>query len=1019
MDEKNGGRDIKRSWIVACLIGNIMLSCVLLRGQVVPSLRHEVLRTWTTEQGLPQNFVSAIAQTPDRFLWIGTYGGLARFDGVRFRTFEHEAPAPLQGRITKLAVDRSGALWIGTADGLFRYQGNSFQAVPLEGDGRSTQIDDLQASESSDSLLVRRGSTIFLTEGAHQPRVLHLSGLQQVRTVLEDEKGQVWALDRAGVHLFANEREVAQYPFPRAEMLYRSPEGDLFAGDGHHLFRFDGRSFVRESRQTPAEFVSLLMDRHHRLWAASGGLEGISRFADGTLETLGMPQGLASNDARLLFEDLDGDVWVGTISGLQRLHEGIFTAYTAKDGLPSGATQYDSVFADRAGEIWAGTLESGVSHFDGTRWRNMGREQGLKRGQVRGFAEDHPGPVVAISDYGLYRKSRRSFVKLPGIPAGYISSPLRTSDGSLWFSVLRKGACRLQASRVTCYGPLEGLADSTVWSLTAGPEGAIWAATQSGVFVWKSDRWTRMATTPGAAFSIALSRAGGQYYGTARGLIYQSTKSNWTLRQDDGLPSDSVLSVVEDEQDGLWVATTRGLCRLARDQLQALRVGGAHRIVPELFTEDDGLKVGGVLPLAHVLGTRSKDGQIWFATAAAPVRASVPAAKIGLLQADIERLTIDDRQLVVSQASVAPGHHRLVFAFTAPSFTAPEQMHFRYRLLGWDNAWVDAGALHEAAYMGLPPGRYAFQVQAINRVGESGPVTEGPAVTLKPFFWQTRLFLFLAICLAAAALAEVTRRRTLRQAERLTLRFQERSAERERIALQIHDTFVQDLTGTSLQLELIEMQFEQEPKLAQRSLTELNSRLREMIGRGREVISNLHVMAGPEESLAHLLQGLDREFRLSPTPTYEVLITGTPGFLHPFLRDELYRICREAVANAFRHSGANNVVITLGFNASLLRLSVRDDGAGMSHELQTQGRAGHFGIGGMKVHAQRISATLSLHSEFGVGTCVRVEVTHQQSARLMTNLRAAVQRRLLRARKERIGKDGMLQAGEKTALEGD
>jgi signal transduction histidine kinase len=339
----------------------------------------------------------------------------------------------------------------------------------------------------------------------------------------------------------------------------------------------------------------------------------------------------------------------------------------------------------------------------------------------------------------------------------------------------------------------------------------------------------------------------------------------------------------------------------------------------------------------------------------------------------VDGVAVDDAHIPAVKISIPPGRRRLVFTFTAPSFVAPEQMRFRYRMLGWKSEWVNAGALREASYMGLAPGSYSFEVQAANRVGEWGPVSQAVAVELEPFFWETQWFLAMVVVVVAAVLIEITRRRTLLRAERLNLRFQERSAERERIALQIHDTFIQDLTGTALQLELVGLQLEEDAKVAQLSLSNLAARMREMVGRSRDIVSNLHSMAGPQFSLLDLLTYVEAEFRLTDEPAYELSCEGVARVLHPFLRDEVYSICREAIANAFRHAGAGRIAVRLVFLPRKLVVTIADDGAGMSEAVRVSGRVGHFGLAGMQAHARRIDGSLRLESAPESGTKVTLE----------------------------------------------
>jgi ligand-binding sensor domain-containing protein len=184
----------------------------------------------------------------------------------------------------------------------------------------------------------------------------------------EDNEGRLWLAMHDRVVVLHGSEIAGTYPLSGVKLLYRAPDGRTFAGDGHHLFLFiDGR-FVDQPNSGTEEFVQVLIDRHNDLWMASGGLQGISRLASGAMEKLGKDSGLTSNDARVLFEDRDGDMWIGTIAGLQRLHECAFTSYTARDGLAPGNNQYDAIFEDRKGSIWTGTLEEGIAQWQNGQW---------------------------------------------------------------------------------------------------------------------------------------------------------------------------------------------------------------------------------------------------------------------------------------------------------------------------------------------------------------------------------------------------------------------------------------------------------------------------------------------------------------------------------------------------------------------------------------------------------------------------------------------------------------------------
>ena len=230
------------------------------------------------------------------------------------------------------------------------------------------------------------------------------------------------------------------------------------------------------------------------------------------------------------------------------------------------------------------------------------------------------------------------------------------------------------------------------------------------------------------------------------------------------------------------------------------------------------------------------------------------------------------------------------------------------------------------------------------------------------------------IVFATAVIVEVTRRRTRVLAERLSLRFQERVAERERIAFQIHDTVIQDLIGATLKLELLSFQIADQPETAEHSIDALAGTMRKIIERGRNMLSSLHATAVIQYDLVEVLRHAEAEFRQSELPNFMLISEGDVRPVHPLVRDEVYRICRETLANAFRHSNAQLVRVCVRFLPHLLEVEITDDGEGMSDEIRIHGRPGHFGLRGMQAHAQRIGAKLNIVSSPGSGTTVTLRV---------------------------------------------
>jgi signal transduction histidine kinase/ligand-binding sensor domain-containing protein len=937
-----------------------------------------VLTTWTTEQGLPQNFITSLAQTSDGFIWVGTMNGLVRFDGLHFRGFSQDGPPELQGFIGALATDGGDGLWIVTASSLFHYEHRRF--VPILFEQRAHYRIEMLTRANDGELWVYFEGKLKRTHGDKLEPATLPDGANRLSDLAQGLDGTLWIADRENIFRVRDGSTVARYSVPGCQLIYADRFGDVWAGDGHHLFRFDGRGFQLVKNPGMSNFVNILVDSHRNLWMASGGLHGLSRKSGDAKETLTVADGLASNDVRMILEDRNGDVWLATIAGLQRLHHGIFTSYSPMEKLSRRRSQTESIFEQKDGSIWAGTLEGGVVQGKAGHWTMFGEAQGLSPGQVRGFFEDGTTPAIAIADYGIFKWHGSRFTKMPSIPHGYVTTPVVAGDGSLWFRIEHQGLYRLKNGKLTRFGTTDGLTEKQLWSLAVDAQGAPWIGDATGLQRWNGQHFDRMLTTSGPVLCVSWPD-GGIAVGTLNGLLLRAGNSGAgrLLTQNEGLPGNMVLDILNDGEGNLWVVTARAIARLTREQWTAYAEGRANRVDAESFNEADGLKSHYVLPLSEVTATRAHDGRLWFATINGPavVDPHLPAAQPA--QAVMDSIIVDDQHSLPGDLTVRPGRHRITFTYTSPATIAPEQTRFRYRLFGWDRDWVDAGTSREVSYTGLAPGTYTFEVIAINREGGSSKLPAQAQMKLEPFFWQTKWFLILAICFAAGIVAEITRRFTRRRAERLSLRFQERVAERERIAHQIHDTVIQDLIGATLQLELIGFQVADQPETSSQLLTSLADRMRETIARSRHMVSNLHSTAIAHYSLVEVLRHAEAEFRSGPSPIFDLACKGEPRQVHPLIRDEVYRICREALANAFRHANAEYVTVEVRFLPDVLEVEISDDGQGMTEELLKHGRAGHFGLRGMQAHAQRIGATLTVESEPGQGTNVILRVKTSNS----------------------------------------
>ena len=303
---------------------------------------------------------------------------------------------------------------------------------------------------------------------------------------------------------------------------------------------------------------------------ASGGLHGLSRKSEGETEILTTADGLASDDVRLIFEDRNHDIWLGTISGLQRLHHGVFVTYRAADGVSNDHSQVDAVFQQKDGSIWAGTLEGGVAELRQRHWKRFGASEGLSPGQVRGLIQDATSPAIAISDYGIFALRGDRYSRLPSIPHGYIYSPVRTPDGSLWFGVEHQGLFRLKGTQLIHPGPADGVFSDDIWSLSVDAAGVLWVGEGDRLLRWNQSRFDTALTLPGPVLTIAWPRSGEMVLGSLNGLFLRMGQSARTLTQREGLPGNTVLDVIDDGGGNLWIATTLAIAKTTAGAVESI-----------------------------------------------------------------------------------------------------------------------------------------------------------------------------------------------------------------------------------------------------------------------------------------------------------------------------------------------------------------------------------------------------------------------------------------------------------------
>lgn len=751
---------------------------------------------WGTEQGLPSNIALDITQTPDGYLWLASYDGLVRFDGVAFRLFtEADVPGLDRAAFWRVAVDSAGALWAASErDGLLRYAGGRWTIFHARDGLGSDKVTTLLA-DTGNVLWVgtRNGGVSRVRDGRVEP-LPPPPGVEDltVTDLARDAAGNLWiGTGSDGVLRYRDGRytRLAGVAGDQVSSLHADPDGTLWVGTYEAgVGRVRGGTVVRlaaDGPGAPRRVNAIGRDGEGTLWLAAEN--GLFRMEGTRAVHVPLPDGRPIAQASSLQADPEGNLWVGSRQGgLFRLRPTAVATLTRADGLPHDLVS--AIQGDGAGGVWIAT-HGGVAHRTAGGVERFTQASGALADDIaRDLVRSRNGDLWVATNGGLTRirgGRATTFDARDGLPDDRVRVLMEARDGTLWAGTY-DGLAQLRPDGFRSYGRAQGLADPYILSVFEDRRGTVWVGTQGeGLFRMRDGRFVpgppELARQP--VFRMMEDADGTLWVGSARGLARIRGDSVFLFTTRHGLAGNAVYQALDDGRGRLWLTGSWGVGHVTRAELEAVASGRARTLTLKQFGSRDGMaREASSISRAW----RGPDGRLWFGTPAGlavidPSRLRSNArAPLPL----IERVVVDAAvHAGDSVIVVPPGSRRLEFYFTAASFVAPEQLQFRYRLEGYDPDWVDGGTRRVAYYTNLPPGPYTFHVQARNEDGVADARTARVTLRLRPWFWQTRWFMALcAAALLAAALA----------AHRLRVRMVQRTLREEMLRdLSLHD----DLTG--------------------------------------------------------------------------------------------------------------------------------------------------------------------------------------------------------------------------------
>ncbi len=942
------------------------------------------VRLWQTDDGLPQNPVFALAQTPDGYLWVGTRGGLARFNGIQFVSAELPgAPELKDGWITALCVTRDGALWIGCeGHGLVRWRDHaatrftSEQGLPgnqprclLE-----TQAGALWAGCEAGLAKLENGRFVALTQK---------DGLadDSVRALWENGDGRLSAATKRGLSTlrpeggFENESYGANWLGNALRAVLRDHQGRLWVGatDGLSCTEAGQRQRLTAPDNLPDNIVNCLYeDRAGQLWAGTYG--GLARLGPGPRF-----ERLLDELVHTLFEDREGNLWVGTRDGLYRLNPARFTTYTTENGLSHNNVM--AVCEDAPGNLWLGIWDGGLNQLRETNVASFSTPNRLARDSVLSLAPRAAGGLWLGLDFeaGLecFENGRRISLPRPaGLPGGPVLALREDRRGALWVGAA-KGLGRIENGRVT--NPAEALAGHSVEVILEGADGVIWAGSEIGLGRWRDGAFTLFTTRDGLSHdhvcALLEDHRGVLWIGTRGGGLNRLEHGQFTaFTPEQGLFSPEVYEILEDDQGCFWMSCRRGIFRVARRDLEAVAAGAAKSFACTVFGRADGLRSVQCNGVSKPAAWKGREGRLWFATIRGAVRVDT---RIGGNDQPppvwIERVSaagvtwLDNLQTgpPAGPLRLRPGKGDLEIHYAGLSLQAPEKSRFEFMLEGVDLDWVKAGSDRSARYHRLGPGKYRFRVRACNNDGVWNQEGAALSLILPPHVWQTWWFRTGLLAAAGGGLLAFHRWRLTRWRELEHLRM--------RIAANLHDDVGSRLTKVVMISETVDQETPERDRLKPQTRA-LFKTAREIVQAVDEIVWTINPGNDTVDRFATYLFHYAEEYFQDTGVRCRIDVPAElpERTLPTELRHNLFMAIKEALANVLKHAQAAEVRLALHVTADRLRVEIEDRGRGF--QPGRPAAKGH-GLRNMKTRLESVGGRMELASAPGAGTTVVFEIS--------------------------------------------
>jgi len=958
-------------------------------------LKHEV---WTRDDGAP-SVPHAMAETANGMLWIASREGLFRFDGLSFEAMDADIDREKYGQPRKLQVGRDGAVWVWYSKGWV-------------GQFRQGRLTFIEAPDYSGEVitftLTRDGALWIGIAQIGQPFMRYQNGRwdkvspnperQMLFYTLESADGAFWiAYNKSVLRRAPNGVKFERVDTPTgvggalaidptgSVWVVRPDSGARLSGPGGRWPAQPSRAFHWKS-EDPA-WIGVAFDRNGNLWTKGrdfGRVPGLVQAeqagkADPVYER-GERSLMSSPRPSLIYVDRRGTLWYG---GPRSIDHFSTPSIVVEPEMTAAARYGDQLLTASSGAVY-------IAQSDALYRVDPGKPP------VRLFAITDPKAICEDRDKSIWVASldritriqgdkRTEFPAPPSETSFYDCGP--DSTGRFWLPASTNGLYWRDGASWRSIPVKDLSADADPALLVKDPKGQLWTMIGPSILTRLEGRLAEtrsldpiLKTTDGitamlaTARGIFLSGRDGAALVSASGMAKTQTKA---LRYVSGL--------AQTPEGDTWLFGSGGLSRVKTADLDKAFADPAFALQGRAFSYEDGLPNGPNAQNYRTM-TRGGDGRLWLATIDAiawldpahlPTNRDPPGVAITSLVSG--ETTIKDPTKIRLKA----GSSDITIGFSAINLTMPRRVKVQYRLEGHDAQWVDPGARRQAFYTNLTPGTYRFHVIAANEDGVWNKTGADLEVTIPPTFLQS-LWFKLLIVVALALLAWALYSLRLRQvAAALETRFQVRTAERERIARELHDTLLQGFQGLMLRFQAVSNRLAGDDPL-RKDIDQALDRADGVLAEGRSRVRDLRSEAARAD-LAEALVDLVGDF--GDGPPIELVIEGAARATVPLVSEEMLRITEEALRNAVAHAEASQISVRLTFGRGRLALCIADDGVGLPASVREAGeREGHFGLKGMRERAERAGGRLTIATRPKGGT--EIEVQTPASAAYVDGARA-------------------------------